>query len=94
MARRWFRSFPERTAAPRQPLGLSREYMARESSRWNRSVEDWVRDYAKRNKVETSVKDDPDPNAGQYLLLHFASRWRRDVFVRQGNKEFPYFEFA
>ena len=91
MARRWPRSFPKRTSPPRDPLGISREYMERESARWNRSVEEWVKDYAKRNGVTTSTQAQGE--AGEYLLLHFRSRWRRDIFVRQGNKEFPYFEF-
>jgi len=74
-------------------LKISTEYMEREGKRWERSVSDWVTDYCVRNKI--SYWSDFDRTIEEfYLVLSFNSYNQRNWFARQGNKEFPYFEFC
>lgn len=82
------RRYPERLVP--STLSLSKEYMARESSHWERDIEKWVRAYAARNIIPFSeVKKNGEPR----LQLNFPSIWRQKFFVLRGNSEFPYFEF-
>jgi hypothetical protein len=64
--------------------------MQRESARWERSVADFVCNYAKRNRIQMH---DVDEQWGTYLRLTFKSQNQLEHFVRRGNTEFPYFEF-
>ncbi len=84
------RRYPERLAP--SSLSLSREYMGRESLRWGRDVEGWVRAYATRNKIPFVETLDRGVSEAR-LRLDFPSRWRQKFFVLRGNSEFPYFEF-
>lgn len=84
------RRYPDRLVP--STLRLSCEYMSRESSRWGRSVEEWVRAYAIRNGIPF-VEEMCGRGEECRLRLDFPSRWRQKFFVLRGNSEFPYFEF-
>lgn len=82
------RSYPERLVP--STLRLSCSYMARESCRWGRDVEKWVRSYALRNGIPF-IEEEFDGDCR--LRLEFPSCWRQKFFVLRGNSEFPHFEF-
>jgi hypothetical protein len=72
-------------------LSLSPDYMRRESDTWNRSVEDWVRDYCKRNRIVCKLE--PFNYDEDRLVLYFKSQNQLSWFILGGGREFPYFEF-
>ncbi len=83
------RKFPERLTPT--TLRLSMEYMGRESAKWERSVEGWVRLYLRRNGIPSRVEE---VQGEETLRIDFQSNWRQKFFVLKANAEFPYFEFV
>jgi hypothetical protein len=79
-------------------LFISKEYLDRENRDHERNVEKWIGDYCRRNKIPTIIVDRHTLNKkwepeSYYLRIDFKSIWQQEIFVRQGNKSFPYFEF-
>ena len=62
-------------------LSLSLQYLGRDQRVW-----DWINNYTKRNKIKVHC------SADRYNIT-FKSYNQLDCFVRNGNKNFPYFEF-
>jgi hypothetical protein len=83
------RRYPERLAPSK--LSISRSYMLKESQKRETSVESWVLDYLRRNKLTYQTTNTPEKN--EHLEINFPSAWRQKFFILKGNAQFPYFEF-
>lgn len=74
-------------------LEISKEYLDREREY---GVEEWIEDYAKRNKLKTYLAPRYYLKSGETYTVRvvlFETQNRLDWFVRRGNQRFPHFEF-
>ena len=84
-------------------LQISRNYLFRCSispsidwlSNKSETVEEWVINYAKINKIPFKFTDYIYSNGSseEQIKLEFKSAGKYYAFLRIGNKNFPYFEF-
>jgi hypothetical protein len=78
-------------------LEISCAYLNEERDKRGRDVQEWIMQYARRNKIQTrksprvfgARRVDVEP----YLILTFRSDNQLEWFVRKGNQSWPYFEF-
>ncbi len=77
-------------------LKISFDYLYRENLKGN-LIRDWIQSYSSRNKIpfQTVLIETGrfDGETEPYLLLQFKSKTQREIFVRNGNNQYPYFEF-
>ena len=72
-------------------LEISVEYAKRDNTI------DWIKDYCKRNKIPVTITNKERhrwENTEPYIRLEFKSYHQRECFIRNGNKNYPYFEFC
>jgi hypothetical protein len=78
-------------------IKISIEYLQREKREKSRDVLDWIKTYCSRNKINTEIVRVAtgiyETTSEPYLEIVFKSRHQKNIFVRKGNDEFPYFEF-
>jgi hypothetical protein len=85
-------------------IKITDSYLARESvnpersidwiSNKGESVKQWVINYCRRNNIDIRVKHIKTSGVDDMeLVLDFKSENQADCFIRNGNYNFPYFEF-